>query len=101
MSILRDERVPEVLRSQNIRKSCVEWAGREGMDPRIHADYIKEFLSDFYSSITNMVDAAMRKHAKYRDLFFAEVLQHLWNGIQGSSMFYGREDELGEFFFLF
>lgn len=38
----------------------------------------------------------MRKHAKYRDLFFAEVLQHLWNGIQGSSMFYGREAELGK-----
>jgi hypothetical protein len=99
LSVLRDERVPEVLRSQNIRKSCVEWAGREGMDPRIHADYIKEFLSDFYSSITNMVDAAMKKHAKYRDIFFAEVLQHLWNGIQGSSMFYGREIELGKQYF--
>ncbi|KAI6183552.1 hypothetical protein M3Y97_00500900 [Aphelenchoides bicaudatus] len=95
LSILRDERVPEVLRSQNIRKSCVEWAGREGMDPRFHADYIKEFLSDFYSSITNMVDAAMRKHSKFRDLFFAEVLQHMWNGIQGSNLFYGRDAELG------
>ncbi|KAI6199667.1 hypothetical protein M3Y96_00651200 [Aphelenchoides besseyi] len=94
LTILRDERVPEVLRSQNIRRSAVEWAGREGMDPRIHSDYIKEFCSDFYSSITNMVDAAMRKHAKYRDVFFAEVLQHMWNALQGSSMFYGRDKEL-------
>uniref|UniRef100_A0A1I7RSF5 WD_REPEATS_REGION domain-containing protein n=1 Tax=Bursaphelenchus xylophilus TaxID=6326 RepID=A0A1I7RSF5_BURXY len=90
---LRDQRVPAVLRPQNIRKSCVEWAGREGMDPRVHADYLKEFLSDFYTSITSMVDAAMRKHAMYRDLFFAEVLQHMWNGIQGSNIF-GREKEL-------
>lgn len=90
---LRDERVPAVLRPQNIRRSCVEWAGREGMDPRVHADYLKEFLSDFYSSITSMVDAAMRKHASYRDPFFVEVLQHMWNGLQGSYIF-GREKEL-------
>ncbi|KAI6242069.1 NACHT domain-containing protein [Aphelenchoides fujianensis] len=94
LSVLRDERVPEVLRTQNIRRSTVEWAGREGMDVRIHADYLKEFTGDFYSSITNMVDAAMRKHAKFRDPFFVEVLQHLWNGITASSHFFGREGEL-------
>jgi hypothetical protein len=36
----------------------------------------------------------MRKHAKYRDVFFAEVLQHLWNGLQGSHLFFGRDTEL-------
>lgn len=36
----------------------------------------------------------MRKNAKYRDAFFAEILQHLWNGIQGSHLFFGREEEL-------
>lgn len=97
---LRDEKVPHVLRSQNIRRrwaanikdfwqslmllifSSVEWAGRDGMDARIHADYLRKFLSDFYTSITDMVDAAIRKHAQYRDAFFAEVLHHLYNGKQ-------------------
>lgn len=36
----------------------------------------------------------MRKQAKYRDVFFAEVLQHLWNAVQGSHLFFGRENEL-------
>lgn len=36
----------------------------------------------------------MRKNAKYRDVFFAEILQHLWNGVQGSHLFFGREQEL-------
>lgn len=36
----------------------------------------------------------MRKHAKYRDAFFSEILQHLWNGIQGSHLFFGRKQEL-------
>lgn len=36
----------------------------------------------------------MRKHAKFRDAFFVEVLQHLWNGITASSHFFGREGEL-------
>ncbi|KAH7701155.1 Protein T05C3.2 [Aphelenchoides avenae] len=93
---LRDERVPAKLRSQNIRKQQVEWAGREGLDPKFHADYLKEFCADFYNGITTMVDNAMRKHAKYRDVFFAEVLQHAWNGRQGSAMFFGRDKELAQ-----
>ncbi|KAI1720798.1 NACHT domain-containing protein [Ditylenchus destructor] len=92
---LRDERVPAKLRVQNIRRSTVEWVGREGMDTKAHVDYLREFCADFYSSVTSMVDHAMRKHAKYRDAFFAEILQHLWNGIQGSHLFFGRESELG------
>lgn len=40
------------------------------------------------------VDVAMKKQAKYRDAFFAEVLQHLWNATQSSNLFFGRKNEL-------
>lgn len=36
----------------------------------------------------------MKKQAKFRDVFFVEVLQHLWNATQGSNLFFGRENEL-------
>ena len=74
--------------------SSVEWAGRDGMDARIHADYLRKFLTDFYTSITDMVDAAIRKHTQYRDTFFAEVLQHLWNAGQQT----GKQKFLGKIF---
>lgn len=47
--------MPAKLNAQNIRKSTVEWTGRQGMDTQMHAKYLSEFCSDFYSSITNMV----------------------------------------------
>lgn len=37
----------------------------------------------------------MEKHAKYRDRAFTEILQHLFNGQMVSSVFYGRDRELG------
>uniref|UniRef100_A0AC35EXK7 NACHT domain-containing protein n=1 Tax=Panagrolaimus sp. PS1159 TaxID=55785 RepID=A0AC35EXK7_9BILA len=91
---LRDERVPSKLCAKNIRRSTVEWAGREGMDVHAHAEYLKEFCRDFYSSITTQVDNAMRKYDKFRDELFAEILQHLSNGKAGAEMFFGRSQEL-------
>ena len=82
---LRDERVPAKLRLQNIRRSTVEWAGREGMDTMAHGQYLKEFCADFYSSVTSMVDHAMRKQAKFRDAFFVSALCSVgcWPGAAG------------------
>lgn len=94
LATLRDERVPSKLCAKNIRRSTVEWAGREGMDIQAHENYLKEFCKDFYSSITAMVDSAMRKYDKYRDESFSEILQHLYNGKIGAEMFFGRVEEL-------
>lgn len=70
---LRDERVPTKIAPENIRRSTVEWAGRDGIDPQYHAEYIRRFCADFYTSITQMVDNAMAKHAAFRDRLFTEV----------------------------
>ncbi|VDM45229.1 unnamed protein product [Toxocara canis] len=94
LSSLRDERVPAKLDAANIRRSTIEWAGRDGVDTVFHADYIKRFCNDFYESITQMVNKAMKKHDKFRDHLFSEVLQHLCNALSVSNMFFGRDDEL-------
>uniref|UniRef100_A0AC35UEM1 NACHT domain-containing protein n=1 Tax=Rhabditophanes sp. KR3021 TaxID=114890 RepID=A0AC35UEM1_9BILA len=94
LATLRDERVPVKLSTVNIRKSTVEWFGREGLDNQFHASYLKEFCDDFYARITSMVHKAVKAHSKYRDKRFTEVLQHLHNGLQDSIKFYGREVEL-------
>ncbi|CAI4228678.1 unnamed protein product [Auanema sp. JU1783] len=91
---LRDERVPSVLSSERIRRSTVEWFGRDGLDSNYHSSYIKNFCTDFYKSITYMVDTAMEKHAKFRDPMYTEVLQHLSNASYVSEMFFGRDEEL-------
>ncbi|ULT89955.1 hypothetical protein L3Y34_008385 [Caenorhabditis briggsae] len=91
---LRDERVPAKLAMQNIRRSTVEWVGRDGIDVQYHAEYIRQFCSDFYNSITTMVDNAMAKHEKYRDQLFTEVLTHLTTGSTVSDMFFGRDEQL-------
>uniref|UniRef100_A0A915AE07 Uncharacterized protein n=1 Tax=Parascaris univalens TaxID=6257 RepID=A0A915AE07_PARUN len=94
LSNLRDERVPAKLNAANIRRSTIEWAGRDGIDNVSHADYIKRFCNDFYESITQMVNKAVKKREKFRDSLFSEVLQHLSNALSVSDMFFGREDEL-------
>lgn len=94
LSNLRDERVPAKLSLQNIRRSTVEWVGRDGIDVQYHAEYIRQFCADFYTSITSMVDNAMRKHARFRDQLFTEVLTHLTTGINVSRMFFGRDEQL-------
>uniref|UniRef100_A0A8R1E377 NACHT domain-containing protein n=2 Tax=Caenorhabditis japonica TaxID=281687 RepID=A0A8R1E377_CAEJA len=94
LSSLRDERVPAKLSIQNIRRSTVEWIGRDGIDVQYHAEYIRQFCSDFYKSITTMVDNAMEKHARFRDQLFTEVLTHLTTGKTVSNMFFGRDLQL-------
>lgn len=79
---------------QNIRRSTVEWVGRDGIDVQYHAEYIRQFCTDFYKSITSMVDNAMEKHARFRDQLFTEVLTHLTTGITVSNMFFGRNEQL-------
>ncbi|GMT33781.1 hypothetical protein PFISCL1PPCAC_25078, partial [Pristionchus fissidentatus] len=91
---LRDERVPAKVSADNIRRSTVEWAGRDGIDVQYHAEYIRQFCSDFYKRITRMVDAAMAKHAQQRDPLFSEVLQHLDNVRNVSAAFFGRMEQL-------
>ncbi|CAI5452798.1 unnamed protein product [Caenorhabditis angaria] len=91
---LRDERVPAKLIGTNIRRSTVEWVGRDGIDVQYHAEYIRQFCADFYRSITQMVDNAMEKHARFRDPLFTEVLTHLTTGLTVSKMFFGRDEQL-------
>uniref|UniRef100_A0A0N4ZF20 NACHT domain-containing protein n=1 Tax=Parastrongyloides trichosuri TaxID=131310 RepID=A0A0N4ZF20_PARTI len=96
LASLRDEQVTVKLSSNNIRRSTVEWIGREGLDTTYHSDYLKDFCDDFYHRITGMVKKAVQFHSKYRDPMFVEVLQHLHNGLLDSLMFYGRSDELNK-----
>lgn len=55
LSNLRDERVPGKLAASNIKRFTIEWAGRDGIDVQFHADYLRQFCSDFYKNITQMV----------------------------------------------
>uniref|UniRef100_A0A0K0EPQ8 NACHT domain-containing protein n=1 Tax=Strongyloides stercoralis TaxID=6248 RepID=A0A0K0EPQ8_STRER len=94
LASLRDEQVTVKLSNNNIRRSTVEWIGKEGLDTTFHSEYLKEFCDDFYSRITGMVKKAVQLHSKYKDPMFVEILQHLHNGLLDSLMFYGRNDEL-------
>uniref|UniRef100_A0A0K0FUG2 NACHT domain-containing protein n=1 Tax=Strongyloides venezuelensis TaxID=75913 RepID=A0A0K0FUG2_STRVS len=94
LAILRDEQVTVKLSSNNIRRSTVEWIGREGLDTKFHSDYLKEFCDDFYNRITEMVKKAVQLNNKYKSPMFVEILQHLHKGFLDSLMFYGRNEEL-------
>ncbi|CAB3397348.1 unnamed protein product [Caenorhabditis bovis] len=91
---LRDERVPAKLAATNIKRSTIEWVGRDGINVQYHAEYVRQFCSDFYTSITQMVDNAMEKHARFRDPLFSEVLTHLNTSMSVSKMFFGRDEQL-------
>ncbi|VDK17375.1 unnamed protein product [Anisakis simplex] len=94
LSNLRDERVPSRLDVANIRRTTIEWCDNGGVDNVFHAEYIKAFCKDFYDSITKMVNKAVKKHEKYRERLFSEVLQHISNALAVSAMFFGRDNEL-------
>ena len=78
LTTLRDDKLPQKLPAANIARFVVEWSGKEGIDRETHAEYLKEFCSNFYSNITMLVDRAVISSRKLSgDAVYSEVLQQL------------------------
>uniref|UniRef100_T1J835 NACHT domain-containing protein n=1 Tax=Strigamia maritima TaxID=126957 RepID=T1J835_STRMM len=92
---LRDERVPTKLESSNISRYTIEWIGREGLDADTHEEYLQQFITHFYRSISKLVDRAMRKEDQSSlGQIVTEILQHLHTCNGSVKVFYGRKEDL-------
>lgn len=93
LKTLRDEKLPTKCPPSNLMKYTVDWNGKEGIDPETHAEYLKNFMEHFYSSVTRLVDEAMAKYEKLSsDAVYTEQLQHLHACNNSVKVFQGREN---------
>ncbi|XP_060597437.1 NACHT and WD repeat domain-containing protein 2-like [Ruditapes philippinarum] len=93
LKTLRDDKLPAKMPDSNIVRFKVEWGGKEGIDIKIHKEYIETFCQHFYSNVLRLVDDAMTKNEKLStNSVYVEVLQHLKACYNSCKVFQGRED---------
>lgn len=93
LKALRDDKIPKKLSSTNLTRFCVEWSGKEGIDPETHAEYLEQFCEHFLASVSRLVNNAMAKHEKLaNNAVYVETLQHLHACQMFCKVFQGREE---------
>jgi len=81
-------------------QKTLKWSSK-GVDPQDpeHRAYLDEFLENFYSSMTSMIEKAVKKEEEDRaelmsDPIFEEILRHLSFCFSHADSFHGREEIL-------
>ena len=95
---LREKDIPQTLPNTNIIDYTVKWVD-SGVDPSAsqeHAQYIEKLCSDFYETLTGMIDDGIREKetSHSRDSFAEEIVQHGSFCQKKCRSFYGRKEFL-------
>lgn len=95
LKLLRDDKLPKKLPSENIARFDVDWSGKDGIDKEAHAEYLKSFTAHYEHNIKRLIDNAMAKDEEFaNDSVYADILQHLHACNTFCTMFEGREEVL-------
>lgn len=97
---LREQDLPKVLPSKNIRQYEVQWSPN-GIDPDKlpeHAQYIEDLCKTFYDTLTGMIDRAVgqRREVEIKDNLIEEITGHLSFCLKKCQTFHGRKEFLEE-----
>lgn len=93
---LKQTRIPNSLRSENIYKYRVRWSPK-GINRKDHIEYIQAFNADFHRAIKDQIDRCVEaKFSVGINSLHHEVLEHAIQCKTYVSKFHGRIDVLSE-----
>jgi len=93
---LKNTRIPDVLKSENIYKYKVHWSPN-GINRQNHGEYIEKFNNDFYKAMKEQIDlCAQSRYTIGSDSLQHEVLEHAIQCKTYVTKFHGRSDVLSK-----
>ena len=100
LKCLKNERIPFVLDSSNIRSYAVTWSHNTGIDTSLaeHENYLKELCSHVLSDVKSLIDKSLNIKQVQSSALHQDVLHHAKFCCSKCESFCGRESILDQIY---
>ncbi|CAH1790955.1 unnamed protein product [Owenia fusiformis] len=92
LSEMRDHKINELMKSENIKTFKVKWSNSGGICPDEHKEYLEYLNQSYYEKMCALIDNNMSQSSDTitKDPLVVEVLQHLRSCKSRCEVFHGR-----------